>query len=144
MTPYKKHTVLTSIMRLVNAPARVSYSSMNRGRIRRARALQLPPSVTNLTLVHLLSNVVPCPIALQSVHHIQWTLLMRRAEILTGDVIALILLAVVCIPGNLSFLLGPTAGISTTFHSSFESGHLAFRFMGDIKQAFNRTIASNC
>jgi hypothetical protein len=52
---------------------------------------------------------------------------MRRAEILTGGVVALILLAMVCIPGDLSFLLRPTAVASTTFHSNFELGNLAFR-----------------
>ncbi len=67
---------------------------------------------------------------------------MRCAEILTNGVVALILLAVVYIPRDLSSPPRPTAIVSATFHARFERGHVVF--MGDIKQAFNETITSNC
>lgn len=51
---------------------------------------------------------------------------MRRGGIFTGGVVALILLAVVCIPGHLS---SPPrhAVTSATFHASVEQGSLALR-----------------
>jgi hypothetical protein len=67
---------------------------------------------------------------------------MRCAGILTNGVVALILLAVVYIPRYLSSPPRPTAIVSATFHARFERGHVVF--MGDIKQAFNETITSNC
>ncbi|MBX3331814.1 MAG: hypothetical protein KF722_15510 [Nitrospira sp.] len=67
---------------------------------------------------------------------------MRCAGILTSAVVALMLLAVVYIPRHLSSPPRSTAIISATFYASFERGNLVF--MGDIKQALNGTIASNC
>ena len=50
---------------------------------------------------------------------------MRRAWILTGGVVALILLAVVCIPGHLS---SPRPVVTpATFHASVEQGSLVLR-----------------
>lgn len=51
---------------------------------------------------------------------------MRRAGILTGGVVALILLAVVCIPGHLSSPR-PTSATLATFHASVEHGSLVLR-----------------
>lgn len=51
---------------------------------------------------------------------------MRRAGILTGGVVALILLAVVCIPGHLS-PSRPMAVSQATFHASVEQGSLVLR-----------------
>ena len=50
---------------------------------------------------------------------------MRRAGILTGGVVALILLAVVCIPGHLS--RSRPAATHATFHASVEQGSLVLR-----------------
>jgi OmpA-OmpF porin, OOP family len=51
---------------------------------------------------------------------------MRRAGILTGGVVALILLAVVCIPGHLS-QSRTTAVTQATLHASVEQGSLVLR-----------------
>jgi OmpA-OmpF porin, OOP family len=51
---------------------------------------------------------------------------MRRAGILTGGVVALILLGVVCIPGHLSPSRS-TAVTHATFHASLEQGNLVLR-----------------
>ena len=51
---------------------------------------------------------------------------MKRAGILTGGVVALILLAVVCIPGHLSSPR-PTSATLATFHASVEQGSLVLR-----------------
>lgn len=52
---------------------------------------------------------------------------MRRAGILTGGVVMLILLAVVCIPRHLSTQSRPTAVTHATFHASVEQGGLVLR-----------------
>ncbi len=52
---------------------------------------------------------------------------MRRAGILTGGVVTLILLAVVCIPRHLSTQSRPTAVTHATFHASVEQGGLVLR-----------------
>lgn len=63
----------------------------------------------------------------QASHHPQWAVLMRRAGILTGGVVALILLAVVCMP-RYRFLPPPhTAVAPVTTHTSLEQGRLVFR-----------------
>ncbi|WHZ29971.1 MAG: hypothetical protein OJF51_004773 [Nitrospira sp.] len=51
---------------------------------------------------------------------------MRRAGILTGGVVALIVLAVVCIPRHLSSPR-PTSATVATFHASVEQGSLVLR-----------------
>lgn len=51
---------------------------------------------------------------------------MRRAWILTGGVVSLILVAVVCIPRHLSSAPRPVA-ISATFHAGVEQGSLVLR-----------------
>lgn len=51
---------------------------------------------------------------------------MKRAGILTGGVVALILLAVVCIPGHLSSPR-PTSATLATLHASVEQGSLVLR-----------------
>ena len=51
---------------------------------------------------------------------------MRRARVLTGGVVALMLLAVVCIPRHLS-PPRPTAMTSASFHASVEQGSLVLR-----------------
>jgi OmpA-OmpF porin, OOP family len=52
---------------------------------------------------------------------------MRRAGILTGGVVALISLAVLCIPRHLPMSPQATASIPATFHASFEEGNLVLR-----------------
>jgi OmpA-OmpF porin, OOP family len=52
---------------------------------------------------------------------------MRRAGILTGGVVALILLGVVCIPRHVSSPARPTAVAYATFHASVEQGSLVLR-----------------
>lgn len=52
---------------------------------------------------------------------------MRRTGIVTGGVVALILLAVVCIPRHLSSPLRTTTVTSPTLHASFEQGSLVLR-----------------
>jgi len=52
---------------------------------------------------------------------------MRRAGILTGGVVALIVLAVLCIPRHLSPQSRPTTVVPATFHSSAEQGTLVLR-----------------
>lgn len=65
--------------------------------------------------------------------------LMRRAGISPAVFVALILLAVVCIPRHLSS--PPRSTISTPPHKLCR-GHLVF--MGDITQASNGAITSDC
>lgn len=52
---------------------------------------------------------------------------MRRAGIFTGGVVAVILLAVVCIPKHLSTQSRPTGVTHATFHASVEQGGLVLR-----------------
>lgn len=52
---------------------------------------------------------------------------MRRTGILTGGVVALIFLAVVCIPRHLSSPLRTATVTSPTLHASFEQGSLVLR-----------------
>lgn len=52
---------------------------------------------------------------------------MRRAGILTGGVVALILLGVVCIPRHVSSPARPAAVTYATFHASVEQGSLVLR-----------------
>lgn len=52
---------------------------------------------------------------------------MRRAGIVTGGIVALILLAVVCFPRHLASLTRSAAVTSATIHASFEQGNLVLR-----------------
>ena len=69
-------------------------------------------------------TVIPRP---QSSHHPQWAVLMRRAGIFTGGVVALMLLAVVFIPRHRFLPPQPTAVTPVTTHTSFEPGRLVLR-----------------
>ncbi|WHZ29973.1 MAG: hypothetical protein OJF51_004775 [Nitrospira sp.] len=56
--------------------------------------------------------------------------------------VALILLAVVCIPRHLSSPPRSTTMVFDTSHTSFDRDNLVF--MGAITQAFNGAITSDC
>ncbi len=70
---------------------------------------------------------------------------MRRAGILTGGVVALILLDVVCIPPPAETItLYMTSHRFTNPLIAMSNGLTRPPQMGDIKQTFNGTTASNC